>query len=71
MSEVEEMPKVLTSEKIKVGAYRFRDKKRIALCVEEGNTITICGYFSSEERAEFFMDKVAECLGLIVERGRR
>lgn len=57
------MPKVLTNGEIKAGAYRFGDKKHIALCVEEGNTITICGYFISEEHAKFYMDKVAECIG--------
>lgn len=63
------MPKVLTNGKIKAGAYRFSDKRRIALCVEEGNAITICGYFTSEEHAKFFMDKVAECVGQNVDCG--
>ena len=57
------MPRVLTNGKIKVGAYRFPDRKRIALCVEEGNTINVCGYFSSVDNAEFFMNKIAEIIG--------
>lgn len=68
-AEVLMMPKVLTNGKIKAGAYRFSDKRRIALCIEEGNAITICGYFTSEEHAEFFMDKVAECVGQNVDCG--
>ena len=68
-TEVTAMPKVLTNGKIKAGAYRFSDKRRIALCVEEGNAITICGYFTSEEHAKFFMDKVAECIGQKVDCG--
>ena len=63
------MPTVLTNGKIKAGAYRFSDKRRIALCVEEGNAIKICGYFTSEEHAKFFMDKVAECIGQNVDCG--
>ena len=58
------MPRVLTNEKIKIGAYRFQDRKKIALCVEEGNSIVVCGYFKSEESANFVMDKIAECIGL-------
>ena len=58
------MATVLTDGKIKVGAYRFPDRKRIALCVEEGNKIIVCGYFSSEENAEFLMDKIAEMIGI-------
>ena len=60
---MEVMPRVLTNGKIKLGAYRFSDRKKIALCVEEGNSIIVCGYFSSTENADFFMDKIAECIG--------
>ena len=60
---VNDMARVLTNGKIKLGAYRFNDRKRIALCVAEGNEIVICGYFSNEENAEFFMDKLGECVG--------
>lgn len=57
------MPRVLTNGKIKVGAYKFSDRKRIALCVDEGNAINVCGYFTSPFHAEFFMDKIAEIIG--------
>ena len=63
------MPNVLTNGKIKVGAYRFRDKKKIALCVEENKTITTCGYFSGEDHALFFMEKLAECVGAWKDKG--
>ena len=57
------MARVLTNGTIKVGAYRFKDRKRIALCVAEGNQIIVCGYFTNEHSADFFMDKVAEIIG--------
>lgn len=57
------MARVLTNGKIKVGAYRFPDRKRIALCVAEGNTINVCGYFTSEANANLLMDKIAEIVG--------
>ena len=62
------MPKVLTNGKIKLGAYRFNDRKKIALCVAEGSEIVICGYFSSVENAEYFMKKLAECVGIEEEK---
>lgn len=57
------MQRVLTNGKINIGAYQFPDKKRVALCVREGNKIVTCGYFNTPESAEFFMDKLAECVG--------
>ncbi len=57
------MPKVLTNGKIKIGAYQFSDRKRPSLCVEEGNSVTVCGSFHSTETANWFMDKIAECIG--------
>lgn len=57
------MPRVLTNGKIKIGAYRFSDRKLPALCVEEGNTIVVYGHFNSFEGADRFMDKVAELVG--------
>lgn len=63
------MPRILTNGKIKIGAYRFSDRKRPALCVEEGNRITVYGYFSSFEGADKFMDKLAELVGAKIEKG--
>lgn len=57
------MPGVLTNGKIKIGAYRFSDRKLPALCVEEGNSIVVYGHFNSFEGADKFMDKVAELVG--------
>ena len=62
------MPRVLTDGKIKIGAYRLPVKKKIALCVEEGNEIVVCGYFTRLELAEYFMDKLAECVGAEMEQ---
>lgn len=61
------MPKVLTNGKIKIGAYHFADRKRIAICVEEGNRINICGYFTSENNANFLLDKLGELVGAVKE----
>lgn len=57
------MLNVLTNGKIRIGAYSLPDRKKIALCVEEGNEIVVCGYFTNLEKAEYFMDKLAECVG--------
>ena len=62
------MPRVLTNGNIKLGAYRFHDRKKIALCVEEGNEIVVCGYFTRLENAEYFMGKLAECVGVEEEK---
>ena len=58
------MPLVLTNGKIKIGAYRFHDRKKIAICVEEGNEISGCGCFNKITNAEYFMRKLAECVGV-------
>ena len=64
------MLNVLTNGKIRIGAYSLPDRKKIALCVEEGNEIVVCGYFTKLEHAEYFMDKLAECVGVEMEQGR-
>lgn len=30
----------------------------------EGNEITICGSFTNDEQAEYFMNKLGECVGV-------
>ena len=35
------MALVLTNGRISVGAYKFPDTKKIAICVKEGNKITV------------------------------
>lgn len=40
------MPKVLTVDgNVKIGAYRFPDRKKPCLCVEKGNICTVYGHF--------------------------
>lgn len=58
------MANVLTNGKVKIGAYRFHDRKHLALCVAEGNSIVVCGYFNNDDNADFFMNKLAELIGL-------
>ena len=60
------MPRVLVSTNgSKIGAYKFSDRKRPALCVEKGNTITIYGYFNNTETAEKFMHELAQAVGAV------
>lgn len=41
------MPRVLTVDgSVKIGAYRFPDRKKPCLCVEKGNTCTVYGSFN-------------------------
>lgn len=65
------MPKVLTNGYIKIGAYRFPDRKLPALCVEEGNSIVVYGHFNSIEGADKFMNKLAELIGCPNESGSK
>lgn len=58
------MALVLTNGRISVGAYKFPNTKKIAICVKEGNKITVCGYFDKDENAEYFMNKLGECVGV-------
>ena len=59
------MPKVLTNEKIKIGAYLFPDRKKPSLCIEQGTEIVVYGHFNSIEQADEFMDKLAELCGAV------
>lgn len=52
-------------ENFKIGAYKFRDRKKVAICVEKGNEINVCGYFTSEESAEFFMENLQKLVGAV------
>ena len=52
------IPKVLTyGGDIKIGAYKFADRKKVCRCIEKGNEITIYGTFNSEYSANNFMDE--------------
>ena len=63
------MGTVITNGKIKVGVYHFNDRRKPTLCVADGNSIVICGHFSSESNAEYFMNKLAECVGAKMDGG--
>ena len=62
------MRRVLTNGKIKIGVYKFSDRKRPALCIEEGNAIRVYGYFHNEEEANEFMEKLGNLVGAVIER---
>lgn len=58
------MPRVLIGiNGVKLGAYKFPDRKKPALCVENGNTITVYGYFKDTETAKNFMHELAQAVG--------
>lgn len=58
------MPRVLVGiNDSKIGAYTLSDRKRPAICVEKGNTITIYGYFKDKDTAERFMHELAQAVG--------
>ena len=54
------MPKVITNEKVRIGAYLFPDRKKPSLCIEQGTEIVVYGHFNSIEQADEFMNKLAE-----------
>lgn len=58
------MPRVLTVDgSVKIGAYRFPDRKKPCLCVEKGNTCTVYGSFIDTDRANEFMNELAALVG--------
>ena len=58
------MPKVITyGGDTKIGAYKFADRKKVCLCIEKGNEITIYGTFNSEYCANNFMDELGKFMG--------
>ena len=58
------MPKVITyGGDTKIGAYKFADRKKVCLCIEKGNEITIYGTFNSEYCANNFMDELGKFIG--------
>ena len=60
------MPKVITNEKIKIGAYLFERQKKPRLCVQEATgELTIYGIFNSIEQANELMNKLAELCGAV------
>lgn len=64
------MAKVLTNGgDVKIGAYTFPDRKKVCLCVERGNEITIYGTFNSAYSANNFMNELGKFLGAEIEKG--
>lgn len=57
------MSRVLTDGKVKIGAYKFSDRKKPCLCIAEGSRIVVYGHFNSSECAEEFMKKFSELVG--------
>ena len=58
------MAKVITyGGDTKIGAYKFADRKKVCLCIEKGNEITIYGTFNSEYSANNFMDELGKFIG--------
>ena len=58
------MAKVITyGGDTKIGAYKFADRKKVCLCIERGNEITIYGTFNSEYCANNFMDELGKFIG--------
>lgn len=54
------MSRVLTVDgSVKIGAYRFPDRKKPCLCVEKGDTCTVYGSFIDLDRASEFMNEPA------------
>ena len=59
------MPKVITNEKVRIGAYLFPDRKKPSLCIKQGAEILVYGHFNGIEQADEFMDKLAELCGAV------
>lgn len=60
------MPRVLTVDgSVKIGAYRFPNRKKPCICVEKGNICTVYGSFIDFYRADEFMDKLAALVSAI------
>ena len=58
------MAKVLTyGGDTKIGAYKIPVRKKVCLCIEKGNEITIYGTFNSEYSANNFMDELGKFIG--------
>jgi hypothetical protein len=58
------MPRVLTVDgSVKIGAYRFPDRKKPCLCVEKGNTCVVYGSFIDLDCANEFMNELAALVG--------
>lgn len=57
------MPRVLTDGKISIGSFKFPDRKKPCLCIQEGAKIVIYGTFNNDYSANEFMNKLGEFIG--------
>lgn len=63
------MPRVLTYDgNTCIGAYKFPDRKKPCLCIQEGSKIVVYGTFNTDEGAKEFMNKLGELIGATVEK---
>jgi hypothetical protein len=63
------MPRVLTYDGTTcIGAYKFPDRKKPCLCVQEGSSIVVYGTFNNDEAANNFMKKLGEFVGAYFEK---
>lgn len=61
------MPRVLTNGEVKIGAYKFPDRKKPCICVEKGNAIYTYGTFKDEKLADMFMTELGNLVGAKME----
>lgn len=54
------MGKFLTDRITSIGVSKVPGRKKVALIVQNGNMAKVYGYFSSEELADEFMDRLAD-----------
>lgn len=52
-----------TNKHTTISAEHFPDRKRPALCVTKGNTMTVYGYFNDDASAELFIKELGNLVG--------
>lgn len=63
------MPRILTYGGNKfIGAYKFPDRKKPCLCIQEGSSIVVYGTFNTDDGANEFMNKLGEFIGATIEK---
>lgn len=53
-----------TNKDISICAWKFPDREKPALCIVEGNTVQVYGYFNSDDCAILFMRTLEDLLGV-------
>lgn len=54
---------IIGRDDVKIGAYKYPDRKRPCLCVQKGNLTTVYGYFRDNESADEFMQELVQLVG--------